>query len=206
MKKFPEEAWKHVIFTDESKINIFGPDGNRRVWRRATKCLKDHHVTQTLKFGGGSVMVWGGISYDGVGQLVFIDTKMTAELYIDILRSGYLTTLDMHGFDVTNSILQQDNDPKHVAKVTKSWLLEQDIKVLSWPACSPDMNIIENVWSYLKLRVNQHEVKPTKINDFKALVQEEWKKIPHSYIRSLYDSIPRRLDQLLKSKGSFTEY
>lgn len=52
MSEFPQEAWKYVIFTDESKICAFGPDGNKRVWRRPETLLLDHHVIPTVKFGG----------------------------------------------------------------------------------------------------------------------------------------------------------
>lgn len=206
MKKFPTEAWKCVIFSDESKISTFGPDGNNRVWRRPTKLLQDHHVVQTVKFGGKSVMVWGAISYRGVGKLRFIDTKMDSEGYVSILNSGYFGTLRMHGFDVTNSALQQDNDPKHLSKRTRSWLLEKEILVLKWPSCSPDLNIIENLWYYLKVRVSSVEEKPKNIDELKALIKRIWKQIPLSYVQSLYDSIFERLDQVIKAKGGYTSY
>ena len=206
MKRFPEEAWKVVVFTDESRISVFGPDGNKRSWRRSSKILLDRHVIQTVKFGGKSVMVWGAITYDGVGELKFIDMKMDSNVYIDILRSGYFSTLEMHGFDVDSSILQQDNDPKHLSKETKMWLLEQRIKVLNWPSCSPDLNIIENVWYYLKARVHRVTDKPRTIDDLKVLIKQEWQNIPLSYIRNLYDSIQRRLDEVIRSKGGYTSY
>lgn len=206
MKNFPPEAWKSVIFSDESKICTFGPDGNNRAWRRPTKILKDHHVTQTVKFGGKSVMVWGAISYHGVGQLRFIDTKMDSAGYIAILDSGYFGTLDMHGFDVSNSALQQDNDPKHLSAMTRSWLIDHDIKVLKWPSCSPDLNIIENLWYYLKVRVSSVEDKPKNVDELKAVIKRIWEQIPLSYVQSLYDSISERLDQVIKSKGGYTSY
>ena len=106
MKSFPEEAWKAVIFTDECKISKYGPDGNKHVCQKPGKQLLDHHVIPTVKFGGGSVMVWGAITYYGVEKLVFINTKMTAEDYVAILELGYAGTLEMHGFDFGSSILQ----------------------------------------------------------------------------------------------------
>ena len=102
--------------------------------------------------------------------------------------------------------LDLDNDPKHLSKETKMWLLEQRIKVLSWPSCSPDFNIIENVWYYLKARVHRVTDKPRTIDDLKALIKQEWQNITLSYIRNLYDSVQRRLDEVIRSKGGYTSY
>lgn len=206
MKRFPEEAWRATVFTDESRISVHGPDGHNRCWRRPRKILQDHHVRQTVKFGGKSVMVWGAISYEGVGKLVFIDIKMNSSVYIEVLRSGYFGTLEMHGFDIDSSILQQDNDSKHLSEETRRWLLSQNIKVLKWPSCSPDLNIIENVWDYLKIRVHRAVNKPRTIDELKALILQEWNNIPLSYIRNLYNSIENRLDEVMSAKGGYTSY
>ena len=69
--------WDDVIFLDESKFNIFGSDGKTMVWRKPNEELKGKYITPTVKYGGGSVMVWGCISAKGVGNLVFIDGIMT---------------------------------------------------------------------------------------------------------------------------------
>ena len=200
------EDWQRVIFTDESKICVFGPDGNKRVWRRPGLPLLDHHVTPTVKFGGKSVMVWGAISYNGVGELVFIDTKMNSSVYIDVLNTGYLGTLEKHGLTIGSRVLQQDNDPKHFSKETMEWINRHNITVLTWPSCSPDLNIIEHVWHYIKVRVSGAPTKPQNIQELKALIMKIWTTVPLEYIRSLYESIHERLRQVLAAKGGYTKY
>ncbi len=53
------DYWNHVLWSDESKINLFGSDGVKRVWRQPGDEYKDNCVLPTVKHGGGSVMVWG---------------------------------------------------------------------------------------------------------------------------------------------------
>lgn len=67
-------------------------------------------------------MIWGAITYHGVGELKFIETTMNSEMYVDILENEYARTLNMHGFDIQGSIFQQDNDSKHLSNYTKNYL------------------------------------------------------------------------------------
>jgi len=204
--KKPGTFWENIIFSDESKFNLFGPDGCKRVWRYPKSPLQDWHIRPVVKFGGGSVMVWGCITSRGMGKIVFIEGRMNAQHYINVLASGYCTTLKMHRFKLNDVTLQQDNDPKHKAKVTKKWLNKAKINVLPWPSCSPDINIIEHVWNDVANRIRKRSLQPSNIKELKSAVEEEWYSTPLEYIRSLYDSIPRRLNILLKAKGGYTKY
>ena len=62
-----EDFWRTVLFTDESKFNLFGSDGRTRVWRKSGTALQTKNLMPTVKHGGGSVMVWGAIGAAGVG-------------------------------------------------------------------------------------------------------------------------------------------
>ena len=91
------------------------------------------------KFGGGSVMLWGCFSTAGVGNLTKIDGTMNASYFVDILADNLPESIqDLHGQN--HVVFQQDNDPKHSAKITKALLAEQkNIEVMEWPAQSPDL-------------------------------------------------------------------
>ncbi|KAF8596990.1 hypothetical protein BDV93DRAFT_410295, partial [Ceratobasidium sp. AG-I] len=69
-----------------------------------------------VKHGGGSVMVWGCITAQGVGRLYRIDGRLTAVRYTEILGTELLGTLHDHSIPVRRTIFQQDNNPKHTAK------------------------------------------------------------------------------------------
>ncbi|KAI3376840.1 hypothetical protein L3Q82_000420 [Scortum barcoo] len=72
---------------------------------------------------------------------------------------------------------QQDNDPKHTAKITKEWLWNNSVTILDWPSQSPDLNPIEHLWRDLKMAVHQHS--PSNLTELER-IKEEWQRIPKS--------------------------
>lgn len=92
-----EEFWKAVLFTDETKVNLFGNDGRGKVWRKKNTALDVNNLIPTVKHGGGSVMVWGAIAASGVGRLVFIDGVMDQHKYKRILEDNLKDSVDILG-------------------------------------------------------------------------------------------------------------
>ncbi len=76
----------HVLWSGETKINLFGSDGVKRVWRQPGEESKDKCVLPTVKHGGGGVMVWGCMSAAGTGELQFTEGTMNANMYCEILK------------------------------------------------------------------------------------------------------------------------
>ncbi len=192
-----------ILWSDETKIELFGLNSKRYVWRKPGTA---HHLSNTVpivKHGGGSIMLWGCFSAAGTGRLVAIEGKMNAAKYRDILDENLLQSAqDLRlGRRFT---FQQDNDPKHTAKITKEWLHNNSVTVLEWPSQSPDLNPIEHLWEDLKMAV--HQRLPSNLTELERICKEEWQRIPKSRCEKLVVSFPKRLMAVLNQKGASTKY
>ncbi len=140
-----------VIFSDESKFCIsFGNQGPR-VWRKGGEARSPSCLKSSVKFTQ-SVMIWGVMSSAGVGPLCFLKTDVTAPIYQELLEHFMFPSADQV-FKDADLIFQQDLAPAHTAKSTKSWLNDHGVGVLDWPANSPDLNPIENLWGIVKRKM-----------------------------------------------------
>ena len=128
---------------------------------------------------------------------------MKKENYIQILDENLKESAEKLQLG-DNWKFQQDNDPKHTAKVVQKWFKENDISVLEWPGQSPDLNPIENLWRDLKTRVMAR--KPTNLTQLESFAKEEWAEIPQETCRKLVDTYRNRLEAVMKNKGYAIDY
>lgn len=148
-------------------------------------------------------MVWGCMSYAGVGNLVFIDTTMDRHFYLNLFKANLKTSATKLGLSA-KWIFQHDNDPKHTSHVVKEWLLYNVPKQLHFPPQSPDINPIENLWDELDRRVRKNKI--SNKEDLKKAFSDEWMKIGSDITEKLVSSMPRRIQALLDAKGGPTKY
>lgn len=203
------EDWSKVVWSDETKINRFGSDGDRWVWKSGSNpdgVLSDREITPTYKFGGGSLMMWGCITWDWIGGYCRILDRMDADLYCEILRGELMATLEDQDREVGDVVFQQDNDPKHTSQKAQACLEELGLEVLEWPPQFPDLNPIEQAWTYLERRLGKYPTPPAGIEELWRRVQEEWQQIPVEFIRALIESMPQRVRAILRAKGAYTKY
>ena len=88
-RHWPLQQWQKVIFSDESKYCLFGSDGRVYCQRKIGRAYDAWNVKKTVKHEGGSIMVWGCISWKGVGQLHRVDGTMNADQYCQSLEESY---------------------------------------------------------------------------------------------------------------------
>ncbi len=200
------DDWKRVIWSDETKINRLGSDGRLWCWKKSGERLKRQHVKETLKSGGGSLMVWGCMLYSGVGWMCRIDGGMDAQLYTEILDSYVKQSAEYYELNPDQMIFQQDNDPKHTSRLARQWFQDHHVERLDWPAQSPDLNPIEHLWNHLKRQLNGYECQPKGMHELWERVETEWSKIPQEVCEGLVESMPQRIEEVLKAKGGYTRY
>ncbi len=200
-KKNWTAQWSKVLFSDESKFCIsFGNQGPR-VWRKSGEAQNPCCLKSSVKFPQ-SVMIWAAMSSAGVGPLCFLKSTVNAAIYQEILEHFMLPSADKLYGDA-DFIFQQDLAPAHTAKGTKSWFNDRGVTVLDWPANSPDLNPIENLWV---LSRGRWETRPNNADELKATVKETWASIPPQQCHKLITSMPRRIEAVIKAKGAPTKY
>ena len=97
-------------------------------------------------------------------------------------------------------IFQQDNDPKHTAKISKERLQDNSVNVLEWPSQSLDLNPIEHLWRDLKMAVHQRF--PSNLMELERCCKEEWAKLPKDRCAKLVASYSKRLEAVIAAKGA----
>ena len=119
------EVWKSVIWSGETKINRLCSDGLQYAWVERGTTTSEKLIQPTVKFGGGSIMVWGSMAWPGVGAFARIDGTMDSEQYIEILENVLVPTIERVAREPdlpppSQLIFQQDNDPKHKSRLAMS--------------------------------------------------------------------------------------
>lgn len=206
-QKWSMEQWKNVIFSDESSFTLFPTTGRVYVWRQPKEAYEPDCLLPTVKHGGGSVMIWGAISWKSGGPIVSLHGRINSQDYLGILADQVHPMVSVL-FPEGNAVFQDDNAPIHTAKVVKEWHEEHsdEVEHLVWPPQSPDLNIIEHLWCTLENKLRNRYPPPTSLKELESFLTEEWTKIPLETIQNLYESIPRRIEAVITAKGGPTPY
>ena len=105
-----------VLFSDESRFNLRHHDGRIRVFRTRGERFADNCLIERYRFGGRSVMVWGGIMGRRKTNLIVMQGNLNAQGYINqILQPEAVLFLQRHG----PAILMHDNARPHVARICR---------------------------------------------------------------------------------------
>ena len=136
-------------------------------------------------------MTWAAISSFGRLSLVFVEGRMNSNSYLTMLEANLVPFLQK--YRRLKFIFQQDNASIHVSSASKQWFTAKKIDLLDWPAKSPDLNIIENVWSLLAKDVYDNSRQFDNISQLKEAIEKAWGRFSVEKLKKLYDSCHRRM-------------
>lgn len=211
-KNWTVEQWARVLWSDESKISIFGTPGVHYIRRRTKEELNPDCLVPTMKHPV-HIMIWGCMSSKGVGRLHICQGIVNGMVYRDeILGPKMLPSArslfreqDDTPDAVPMFVFQQDNAPCHTARIVQKWFTDNGISTLDWPGNSPDLNPIENLWSRLKRLVAKK--KPSCRRELIESVLHCWNHvITMQELEHLVASMPTRCLSVIRAKGYPTKY
>jgi transposase len=203
-KAHQRKNWNKVIFSDESSFQMF-----RNTTQVRYKCGESIPRRVTVKHPF-KVHVWGAFCAKGIVGFHMFTENMNGELYREIVTENL--------FEQASQVLgrrwtfQQDNDPKHRAKLTMALLQDRCPRVLDWPSSSPDLNPIENLWSTMKQRVEKKvnlmisEKKSVTQEIFMSIIAREWEAIDKDLCLKLAKSMSKRVELVIESQGRTINY
>lgn len=189
--------WSKIIWSDEKKFNLDGPDGIRYYWH---DLRHEQHYMSRRAFGGGSLMVWGAFVGGRLFDLVVCEHTLDSKKYIDVLEKSLVSSM------CNGLTFMHDGASAHRSKMTSSWLQKKKIPTIKWPANSPDLNPIENVWGILTRAVFANGRQFKNKVELREEVLKQWSLIKPKELLNHVESMTDRLVELIKKNGGNTKY
>ena len=149
-------------------------------------------------------MVWGGICTEGRTSLARVSIRLNGEQYVNLLKEYLFPSA--RPLSSNRYIFMQDNAPCHTAAVTKHFLSNEDITALEWPAQSPDLNLIEHLWDWIEKELRSQCQHYSNKEILWSAIKDIWERSSQDVIRSLINSMPRRIEAIIKARGGHTSY
>ncbi|GMF59858.1 unnamed protein product [Phytophthora fragariaefolia] len=140
----------------------------------------------------------------GKTELAVLHGKQNSDDYV-FTRSEFMLPC-VHKHYGTDFTFQQDGASIHCSKCTQEFFAEQEVRVLPWPARSPNLNPIEKLWSSMSRHVYANGRQFSSVSELTVALYEAWYAIDMSVLQSLIESMPRHCKACTKKHGNKTHY
>ena len=192
-----------VVFSDEKTVQNFC-NGRVQVRRLRGKGYEEKNMVTMDQNRSCKVNLWGYISKEKC-ELFKIDNKFKSPAYLKLLQTSFVPEIQQVK---TDYIFMQDNASIHKTENVMDFLKAEHIETFDWPARSPDLNPIENIWVEMQKLLNKHFLKKrvTNANQLFTLCKHCFHQVCLKNVATLYESMPRRLVQVIANNGERTRY
>lgn len=197
------KQWKRVIFSDDNRLNLDGPDGCKYHWH---EFRKERRIFFSRHSDGGGLMICGEISSKGATSFCIIDCSMNKERLISILEDYLLQfSYAEYGAGCKDFMYMQDNASFHIAREFKAFK-DKKINTFPCPALSPELNPIENVWCALARKLYANRRLFNSVEELKDTLLECWDSFTTDFTNRFVLSMPQRFLKLVKIDGQKISY
>ena len=202
-KKYKSLDWRRIVFADEKSFSAYTVLNSKNdiVWARR---IEDVPFRETEKYPA-HVKAIITMSSRRLGKPFFYTGKLNAAMYVKALQQSGLVEHPKTFVHGGNVFLMHDGDTGHTGQLTQNFLTQQGIQYVpkeDWPANSPDLNVIENLLSWLAVEVDRAD--PRTSQQLRTAVLNAHTRVPRSLLKALCESFPERLKLIAKAKGSYT--
>jgi transposase len=201
--------WRCAIFSDESTFELGSHTLTTYVKRKKGQAFKPQYLQPTFKSGRTKVNVWGCIDYTNKGKLVILPpkTNMNSELYCNTILNDhghpmYQKVMEKRG----DAIWQDDGAKYHTSKMVKEWQKSMLMTRMWWPAQSPDLNPIENIWHIIKIAICKRRHRIESADELAEIILKEWEEMDIKIIQKVICSMRKRCWAVIAEKGGHTKY
>ncbi|GFU39505.1 transposable element Tcb2 transposase [Trichonephila clavipes] len=190
-----EQDWACVLFSDESRFSLSSDCRRQLIWRESGTAYRPENIQEKDRYPTCSIMEWAGIMINGRTRLhVVANGTMTGQRYIDEVLLPHVR------------LFRGAVGDKFVFMDDKAMWPREGIQRLVWPARSPDLNPIENVWDALGRQVAGRNYPPTNKNTLIRALTEEWDKLPQQLLDNVVQSMVRRVECCITLHGGHIPY
>lgn len=198
------DFWRHVMFSDETRVCLTSDNRRSRVWREPGDQNRLRYAVETVPYRGGSVMFWAGIMIGERTPLVPIPGTLNGQNYIEHILRRHVRL--WRGAVGEHFVFMDDNAPPHRTNAVRNFLEEEGIDRMEWPPMSPDLNPIEHAWDVLKRAIARRPQPPLTRQELIRVAIEEWQNLPFQTIDELIMSMERRIQACINARGGNTLY